>query len=154
MAEQALPSVEMYTDGACRGNPGPGGWGVLLLCRGQEKTLSGFEQDTTNNRMELLAPIRGLSALKGPCQVDLYTDSKYVQQGMTQWLKTWRANGWKTAGKKPVKNQDLWQQLEALSLVHTLNWHWVKGHSNNPGNERADQLAVSAIDRGLREDRA
>ena len=150
MGNQLGPLVEMYTDGACRGNPGPGGWGVLLLCGGQEKTLNGFEAETTNNRMELMAPIQGLSILEKSCQVTLYTDSKYVQKGMTEWLPNWRANGWKTAQKKPVKNQDLWQQLEAMAKLHVLSWRWVKGHSNNVGNERADQLAVSAIDEALR----
>ncbi len=139
-------SVEMYTDGACRGNPGEGGWGVWLHWRGNDKSLKGFEADTTNNRMELTAVIRGLEALKRSCRVNLYTDSRYVMQGINEWLPRWKTNGWKTASKKPVKNADLWVQLDAALHRHEVNWHWVKGHAGNAGNEKADQLANDAID--------
>lgn len=138
--------VEIFTDGACRGNPGIGGWGALLRCQGTEKELCGSSEQTTNNRMELTAAIEGLSALKRACQVDLYTDSQYLRLGMTSWLSLWKKNNWQAANKKPVKNVDLWQQLDALAALHQINWHWVKGHSGHPENERADQLANQAID--------
>ena len=142
-------TVVMHTDGACRGNPGPGGWGVVLDSRGHRKTLKGFDPETTNNRMELMAVIEGLRALKRPCRVELVTDSKYVMQGITQWLDNWKRNGWKTAARKPVKNVDLWQILDAEVRGHDINWCWVKGHSGNAGNELADQLANEAIDTGM-----
>lgn len=138
--------VEIYTDGACRGNPGPGGWGVLLRFGSHEKTLSGRENHTTNNRMELLAAIQGLKALKKSCSVDLYTDSNYLRQGMTTWIKSWKQKGWKNSKKEPVKNADLWQTLDELSKLHEIRWHWVKGHAGHPENERADKLATDAID--------
>lgn len=137
--------VRLYTDGACSGNPGPGGWGVVMRWNGHEKELSGHEEDTTNNRMELTAVIKGLEALNKPCTVEVYTDSKYVQQGVTEWLAGWKAKGWKTAAKKPVKNQDLWQELDELQAAHKISYHWVKGHAGHPENERADSLATSAI---------
>jgi len=133
--------VEIYTDGACSGNPGPGGWGALLLWGDTEKELCGGAEDTTNNRMELMAAIQALEALKRPCAVTLYTDSAYVKGGITSWLKGWKAKGWKTAAKKPVKNQDLWQRLDTATSRHQITWQWVKGHAGNPGNERADALA-------------
>ena len=136
----------MYTDGACRGNPGPGGWGVLLKAGRHEKTLHGGEHETTNNRMELTAAIEGLRALKRPSDVVLYTDSRYVMDGITSWLANWKARGWKTAAKKPVKNQDLWQALDAESARHNIRWVWVKGHSGDDGNEEADRLANLGID--------
>ncbi len=138
--------TEIYTDGACRGNPGPGGWGVLLRHNGHEKTLYGAEPETTNNRMELMAAIQGLESLKRPCRVRLTTDSKYVQQGIQEWLEGWKRRGWKTASRKPVKNIDLWQRLDAAASRHHIRWHWVKGHSGHPENELADQLANRAID--------
>ena len=133
--------VTLYTDGACKGNPGPGGWGVVLEYGEHRKELFGGEADTTNNRMELTAAIEGLAALKSQCTVNLYTDSVYVRDGITKWLANWKANGWKTASKKTVSNQDLWQQLDEVSGQHQVHWHWVKGHSGHPGNERADELA-------------
>ncbi|MDH5766252.1 MAG: ribonuclease HI [Gammaproteobacteria bacterium] len=139
--------VELFTDGACRGNPGPGGWGVLLSFNGQEKELFGGEADTTNNRMELLAAIEGLEALTRPCEVTLYTDSKYVMQGITEWITNWKAKGWKTSARKPVKNIDLWQRLDQARDRHQVKWVWVKGHSGHNGNERADELANRGIDR-------
>ena len=139
-------TVEIYTDGACRGNPGPGGWGVLLRSGKHEKTLHGGERDTTNNRMELVAAIEGLGALKRPSKVVLYTDSKYVMDGITSWLANWKKRGWKTAAKKPVKNQDLWQALDAETGRHDIRWVWVKGHSGHDGNEEADRLANLGID--------
>ena len=138
--------VELFTDGACRGNPGEGGWGVWLHWRGNDKSLKGFEANTTNNRMELTAVIRGLEALNRACQVNLYTDSKYVMQGINEWMPRWKTNGWKTAAKKPVKNADLWVQLDKALNRHEVTWHWVKGHAGNAGNEKADQLANEAID--------
>jgi ribonuclease HI len=138
--------VEIYTDGACRGNPGPGGWAALLLAGGHEREISGAEAQTTNNRMELTAVIRALEALKRPIEGAIYTDSQYVRQGVLEWMPNWKARGWKTADKKPVKNQDLWQALDALVARHRLDWHWVKGHSGNVGNERVDALANRAID--------
>jgi ribonuclease HI len=135
----------MFTDGACKGNPGPGGWGVLLRYGGVEKGLCGGEPQTTNNRMELLAAIEGLSALKQPCDVDLTTDSQYVRQGVTQWMNNWKKNGWKTSAKKPVKNVDLWQRLDDQAARHRVTWHWVKGHSGHRENELADELANQGI---------
>jgi len=138
--------VEIFTDGACRGNPGPGGWGVLLRYNGVEKELLGAEPKTTNNRMELVAAIKGLESLSRPCQVRLTTDSTYVKNGITQWLKDWKRRDWKTANKKIVKNVDLWQQLDSVSAQHDVEWCWVKGHSGHTENERADTLANQAID--------
>jgi ribonuclease HI len=138
--------IEIYTDGACRGNPGPGGWGALLIMGEIEKELNGAEALTTNNRMELTAVIRALEALKRPVQARIYTDSEYVRRGITEWVHNWKQRGWRTADKKPVKNQDLWQQLDELVGRHQLEWRWVKGHSGVPGNERVDQLANAAID--------
>ena len=138
--------VEIYTDGACRGNPGPGGWGALLSSGEHEKELSGAEPQTTNNRMELTAVIRALEALKRPSEARIYTDSEYVRRGITEWVKNWKARGWKTADRKPVKNQDLWERLDALAAGHKIDWRWVKGHSGVPGNERVDRLANEAID--------
>lgn len=138
--------VRIYTDGACRGNPGPGGWGVILRYNGNEKTLSGSEDHTTNNRMELMAAIRGLNALKKTCRVELYTDSEYVQKGMSQWIPKWRLNQWRTSNGKPVKNRDLWQELDLEVTRHEVEWHWVRGHSGHPENELADELARVAID--------
>jgi ribonuclease HI len=139
------PEVELYTDGACSGNPGPGGWGALLRFGAVEKELSGSEALTTNNRMELMAAISGLEALKKPARVKLYTDSIYVKDGITKWLKGWKAKGWLTADKKPVKNKELWQRLEAATHIHKIDWLWVKGHSGHPENDRVDQLARDAI---------
>ena len=138
--------VDIYTDGACRGNPGPGGWGALLSAGARAKEISGAENPTTNNRMELRAVIAALEALKRPSQVRLYTDSQYVRRGITEWLAQWKARDWKTADRKPVKNQDLWQQLEQAAARHRIEWHWVRGHSGVAGNERADALANAAID--------
>lgn len=136
-----MKNVAIYTDGACKGNPGPGGWGVLLKMGRHEKELSGGEDDTTNNRMELTAAIKGLSALIEPCSVDLYSDSKYVLDGITKWVEGWQRNGWRTASKKPVRNADLWHELIDVAAKHEVEWHWVKGHSGHPENERVDQLA-------------
>ncbi len=141
--------VVMYTDGACRGNPGPGGWGVLMSYQNNRKTLKGYEAETTNNRMELTAVINGLAALKRQCNVELYTDSKYVLQGINDWIANWKNNGWKTASKKAVKNADLWKKLDTETARHHVDWRWVKGHSGIPGNETADQLANQAIDQAL-----
>jgi ribonuclease HI len=138
--------IEIYTDGACRGNPGPGGWGALLIRGEHEKELSGAEPLTTNNRMELTAVIQALAALKRPVQARLYTDSEYVRRGISEWLSAWKARGWRTADKKPVKNQDLWEQLDALAARHQIEWRWVPGHAGVPGNERVDRLANRAID--------
>lgn len=138
--------VELYTDGACSGNPGPGGWGVVMRYKGIEKELSGGEKNTTNNRMELSAAIEGLRALSRPCTIKLYTDSKYVLQGITEWLPGWKARGWKTSSKKqPVKNQDLWEALDREIGRHKIEWIWVKGHAGHPENERADTLARAGI---------
>ncbi len=139
--------VILFTDGACSGNPGPGGWGVLLRYGTHEKELSGSEPATTNNRMEMLAVINGLEALKRPAQVQIYTDSQYVMKGMTEWLAGWKRRGWKTADRQPVKNVDLWQRLETALAPHQVEWQWVRGHSGHPDNERVDQLARAAIDR-------
>ena len=138
--------VVIYTDGACRGNPGPGGWGVILSYASKQKKLNGFEAETTNNRMELTAAIEGLRALSRSCDVDLNTDSKYVLQGINEWIDNWKSNGWKTAAKKPVKNTDLWRLLDKQVLRHRVNWNWVKGHAGIEGNEEADRLANEAID--------
>lgn len=137
--------VEIYTDGACKGNPGLGGWGVLLRCNGVEKTLYGHELLTTNNRMELTAAIKALEALKRPCHIHLYTDSQYLQKGINTWIHNWKKNNWKTAQKKAVKNADLWQTLDTLIHNHDMHWHWVKGHSGHPENDRVDALANQAI---------
>jgi ribonuclease HI len=137
--------VDAFTDGACSGNPGPGGWGAILRWRGHEKELSGGEPETTNNRMELMAAIQALETLKRPARVRVHTDSTYVKDGITKWLNSWKRRGWKTADKKPVKNVDLWQRLEAAALRHDVSWHWVRGHSGHPENERADALAREAI---------
>jgi ribonuclease HI len=140
------PDVVIHTDGACRGNPGRGGWGVVLRSGENEKFLWGGELDTTNNRMELMAAIVALETLNRDCTVDLYTDSQYVRQGITEWMTDWKRRGWKTAARKPVKNQDLWMRLDAAALRHRVRWHWVKGHAGDPGNERADELANRGID--------
>jgi ribonuclease HI len=141
-----VTEVVVYTDGACRGNPGPGGWGALLVAEGRERELFGGEALTTNNRMELTAAIRALEALKRRCRVAIYTDSQYVRNGILEWVAAWKRRGWKTADKKPVKNQDLWERLDALVADHDVEWHWVKGHAGHPGNERADALANRGID--------
>jgi ribonuclease HI len=138
--------TEIYTDGACRGNPGPGGWGAVLRYKGHEKTLYGAEAMTTNNRMELMAAIQALESLKRPCAVRLVTDSQYVQKGITEWMPQWKQRGWKTAAKKPVKNADLWQRLDTAVTRHDVAWEWVRGHSGHPENEQADALANRAID--------
>lgn len=139
-------SVEMFTDGACRGNPGPGGWGVLMRYQGKEKSLCGGEHSTTNNRMELMAAIEGLKHLSRPCQVTLTTDSQYVRKGITEWIFNWKKNNWRTAAKKPVKNADLWRELDEQVARHDVTWHWVKGHSGHRENEIADELANRGID--------
>lgn len=138
-----LPEVEIFTDGACKGNPGPGGWGAILRFGDNERELSGGEALTTNNRMELIAAIEALKALKRPCHVQLTTDSNYVRDGITKWIYGWRRNGWKTADKKPVKNAELWQALMEATEPHRIDWHWVKGHAGHPENERADALACA-----------
>ena len=137
--------IEIYTDGACSGNPGPGGWGAILRWNGHEKELSGGEPETTNNRMEMMAVIAALKAMKRRSTIRLYTDSQYVKQGVEEWLEGWKAKGWKTAGKKPVKNQDLWMEIDALVQKHDITFHWVRGHDGHPENERADALARAAI---------
>lgn len=137
--------VRIYTDGACKGNPGPGGWGALLVLDGREKELCGGEPGTTNNRMELTAVIRALEALRRPCDVDVYTDSQYVQKGISEWIASWKRRGWKTTDKKPVKNVDLWLELDRLALAHRIRWHWVRGHAGHAENERADALANRGI---------
>ena len=139
-------TIKIYTDGACRGNPGPGGWGALLIAGRHRKELCGGAADTTNNRMELTAAIEGLNALKRGSTVELYTDSRYVMNGITDWMSNWKARGWKTASKKPVKNKDLWMALDEAAARHTIDWRWVKGHDGDPGNERADELANDGID--------
>ncbi|QHE93269.1 ribonuclease HI [Pandoraea fibrosis] len=141
-----LPQVEIYTDGACKGNPGPGGWGALLVAGKHRKEMFGGEANTTNNRMELLAVIRALEALNKPCHVVLHTDSQYVQKGISEWIHGWKARGWKTAAKEPVKNADLWQTLDAVSQKHEIDWRWVKGHAGHEGNEAADQLANRGVE--------
>jgi ribonuclease HI len=142
--------VEIFTDGACSGNPGPGGWGVILRYGGHEKELKGGEERTTNNRMELMAAISALEALKKPSHVDLHTDSEYVKNGITAWIHNWKRNGWRTADKKPVKNAELWQRLEQALARHEVKWHWVKGHAGHPENERADELAREGMKPFLR----
>lgn len=141
-----MKRVEVFTDGACRGNPGPGGWGVILQYQDRLREFHGGELETTNNRMELTAAIKALEALKETCDVDVYTDSVYVRDGITKWLPRWRERGWRTASRKPVKNQDLWMQLAELVERHQVDWHWVKGHAGHPGNERADALANQGLD--------
>ncbi len=143
-------TVEIYTDGACKGNPGPGGWGALLIAGSLEKELCGGAPETTNNRMELTAVIRALQALKRRSRVRVHTDSQYVQKGVTEWLAGWKARGWRTASRQPVRNLDLWQELEPLLAEHDLSWHWVRGHAGNPGNERADELANQGVASHLR----
>ncbi len=144
-----MTDVQIYTDGACRGNPGPGGWAALLVAGGERKEVSGSELATTNNRMELMAAIGGLTALKRRCSVQLYTDSKYVLKGLTEWLPNWKARGWRTAARQPVKNQDLWELLDAAATAQDVQWHWVKGHSGHVENEHVDRLANVAIDQLL-----
>tara|TARA_Y100000766_G_scaffold15090_1_gene10784 strand:- start:1027 stop:1461 length:435 start_codon:yes stop_codon:yes gene_type:complete len=141
-----MKKVVIYTDGACRGNPGPGGWGALIKFETVRREIFGGQDNTTNNQMELSAAIEGLLTLKEPCNVELFTDSKYVMDGITQWIKNWKKNNWKTSAKKEVKNKELWQQLDRLMEYHKVKWHWVKGHSGDPGNETADLLANKGID--------
>ena len=141
-----MSDVEIHADGACRGNPGPGGWGVVMRAGSKEKELWGGERLTTNNRMELTAAIRALEALRRRCHVQLYSDSQYLRNGITEWLPAWKRRGWRTADRKPVKNQDLWEQLDRLAAQHEVEWHWVRGHSGHAGNERADALANRGID--------
>ena len=138
-------TVTIYTDGACKGNPGPGGWGALLIFGEREREIFGGEPATTNNRMELTAVIRALESLTRACDVELFTDSQYVRNGILSWIHTWKRNGWKTADRKPVKNAELWRELDALAAKHRIRWHWVKGHADDPGNERADQLANRGV---------
>ena len=142
-----MAKVEIFTDGACSGNPGPGGWGAILRYGGHEKEMNGGEKETTNNRMEMTAVIESLAALKKPCHVDLYTDSVYVKDGVTKWLQGWKDNNWRTAAKKTVKNQDLWERIDSEIQRHTITWHWIKGHAGHPENERADVLARNGIPR-------
>ena len=144
MTNEPRKIVEIHTDGACLGNPGPGGWAALLRCKGREREVVGGDSDTTNNRMELMAAIAGLEALKRPCEVVLTTDSQYVKLGVEQWMARWRANGWRTSDRKPVKNQDLWERLSAALAGHRVSWHWVKGHAGHAENERVDVLARDA----------
>ena len=139
-----IPRVTIYTDGACSGNPGPGGWGALLRSGKHEKELSGGALETTNNRMELTGAIEALKALKNPCRVQFYTDSEYLRRGITEWIRAWKRKGWKTAGKKPVKNQDLWRELDSVIQQHEIEWHWVRGHAGQRDNERVDKLARDA----------
>lgn len=146
MAEVSLKQVQIFTDGACSGNPGPGGWGAILRWNGKIREMYGGETNTTNNRMELTATINALDALKEPCAVDLYTDSVYVRDGITNWIIGWKARGWKTSAKKPVKNVELWQALDAACSPHRINWHWVKGHAGHPENERCDELARKGVE--------
>ena len=146
-----MSKVVIYTDGACKGNPGAGGWGAYLSYQGSESELYGYEPETTNNRMEIKAAIEALAALKRSCQVDLHTDSEYLRKGVTEWMQAWIKNGWRTAAKKPVKNKDLWLELENQIARHKIDWHWVKGHAGDPGNEKADELANLAISEALGE---
>jgi ribonuclease HI len=141
-------AVEIYADGACKGNPGPGGWGALLTANGKTREVFGGEPATTNNRMELMAVISALETLKRPCSVTLYTDSQYVQKGISEWIHAWKRRGWKTADRKPVKNEDLWRRLDAAAHPHRIDWRWVRGHAGNAGNERADELANLGIEKG------
>ncbi|MCU6435849.1 ribonuclease HI [Undibacterium sp. Jales W-56] len=141
-----MDKIEIFTDGACKGNPGVGGWGALLIAGDNKKELFGGEKDTTNNRMELMAVIQALSVLKRPCHIILHSDSQYVLKGITEWIQGWKAKGWKTASKAPVKNVDLWQQLDQAQSTHRIEWKWVKGHAGHPGNERADQLANRGVE--------
>ncbi|MBF0265143.1 MAG: ribonuclease HI [Gammaproteobacteria bacterium] len=143
--KKSLKQITIYTDGACKGNPGPGGWGALFLYGDHKKELCGGEKETTNNRMELTAVIEALKQVKYSCQIDLHSDSSYVLNGITQWMKNWKKNNWKTAAKKPVKNEDLWRQLDEQVQQHQINWHWVKGHAGDAGNERADELANQGV---------
>ncbi|ARQ45669.1 Ribonuclease HI [Oxalobacter formigenes] len=143
---EKMNEVEIYTDGACRGNPGPGGWGVWMIAGGHEKELFGGDADTTNNRMELMAVIEALRALKRPCKVVLHTDSQYVQKGISEWIHKWKARGWRTADKKLVKNVDLWMELDQARAQHDIDWRWIKGHAGHEGNEKADQLANKGVD--------
>jgi ribonuclease HI len=145
VVERSPDSVDIYTDGACKGNPGPGGWGALLLYGARERELFGGEAHTTSNRMELTAVIRALEALRRPCSVRIYTDSQYLHNGITAWLAAWKRRGWKTSENKPVKNMDLWEKLDAIAKEHQIHWHWVKGHAGNAGNERADRLANKGV---------
>ncbi|NNF60722.1 MAG: ribonuclease HI [Gammaproteobacteria bacterium] len=147
-----MKEVVIHTDGACRGNPGPGAWAAILSARGSEKELSGAEELTTNNRMEMMAAIRALEALKRPASVTIYTDSVYLLRGVTEWMHGWKRRGWKTSSRKPVKNRELWERLDELVGAHDIEWVWVKGHSGDPGNERADELANVALDRMLQAD--
>lgn len=148
-----MKKIEMYTDGACRGNPGPGGWGVLLRNGESERTLYGGELETTNNRMELTAAIEGLTMLSEPCRVELTTDSEYVRRGITEWMQAWKQRNWRTAARKPVANRDLWERLDAIASAHDVRWHWVRGHSGHVDNERVDALANQAIDELHKENR-
>lgn len=146
MNSEKMNDVEIYTDGACRGNPGPGGWGVWMLAGGHEKELFGGDADTTNNRMELMAVIEALRALKRPCKVIIHTDSQYVQKGISEWIHKWKLRGWRTADKKLVKNVDLWMELDQARAQHDIDWRWIKGHAGHEGNEKADQLANKGVD--------
>ncbi len=139
-------TIEIWTDGACSGNPGPGGWGSVLMYNGHRRELSGGDKSTTNNRMEMMAVIRALDALKRSCRIIIHTDSTYVMKGMTEWMENWKRRGWKTANRKPVKNQDLWEELDAATARHCVRWHWVEGHAGHEGNERADALANRGVD--------
>ncbi|MDO9192270.1 MAG: ribonuclease HI [Undibacterium sp.] len=141
-----MDKIEIYTDGACKGNPGIGGWGAVLIAGAKKKELFGGEKETTNNRMELMAVIQALTILKRPCEIVLHTDSQYVLKGITEWIKGWKAKGWKTAARTPVKNVDLWQALDQAQAVHKIEWKWVRGHTGDPGNEHADQLANRGVD--------
>ncbi len=143
------PKVVIYTDGACSGNPGPGGWGAVMISGAHERDICGGESPTTNNRMEMMAAIQALETLKKPCRVDLHTDSQYLRQGVTQWMQHWKVRGWKTADRKPVKNEDLWRRLDEARARHEVYWHWVKGHSGHPLNERADELARKGLKENL-----
>lgn len=143
-----MKKVKIYTDGGCRPNPGPGAWGALLRYGAHEREIAGYEAQTTNNRMELTAALKGLEALKGPCEVDLYTDSNYLKQGMSEWLAGWKRRGWRTADNKPVLNEDLWRALESVSAMHKVRWHWVRGHSGHAENERVDALVTATIQAG------
>ncbi len=144
-----MKHIEIFTDGACRGNPGPGGWGAIIRYRGKEKHIKGGEDHTTNNQMELMAAIRALEALKEPCKIDLTTDSQYLRKGMLEWMENWKKRNWRNSNNKPVKNQELWKRLDELVAAHKISWHWVKGHSDHPENEQADALANQAIDEML-----